>query len=353
MTLKPLLLSSAALTALLVAACSSTTGSSGGSSTSACNEYFDVVFAPAARCGSGVTVAPSEEARVRARFVSVCEKALTAPGQGITAAFLTDCSAKLKAAPCGSDFEDLCKPPAGTLENGAACGDDSQCKSRECKKASGTACGKCEARIAVGQPCDIQTQACVEGAVCSTKSGSGVCESQGPKLKEGEVCFDPTKPGSSLGQCDTGLRCNLENVGPNAEPAKCAPRGGVGAACTSAAECRTELTCVDKKCAAPPGEGAACTPGSRCATGLACDATARKCAKIVYAKAGEVCDLSGPRRCEKGSCKPPAGGDSITGTCADPIPDGAACKADGEDQCDVLASCIEGKCQIPDASQCK
>ncbi|MCA9583736.1 MAG: hypothetical protein KC657_00085 [Myxococcales bacterium] len=333
----------------LVVACSSSTGNGGSSASGACDAYFDAVFSPSTKCGrTSLNVAPSQQADVRARFNSVCEKALAAPGQGITAAFLSDCASKLQAAPCGADFDEICAQPAGSLENGAACGDDTQCKSKECKKASGTACGKCEAQAAIGQPCDPRSSNCVDGASCVTKDGTtGTCEAS-PKLKEGEVCFDPSKPSSGLGNCASGLRCA---IGAASAPAKCAPRGAAGADCSSSGDCLTELTCVDKKCAPPPGEGAACATGTRCASGLACDATAKKCAPIVYGKAGDVCD-SATKRCERGSCE--RVGDTATGKCVDPIPDGGPCGAPNETrECDVLASCIDGKCQLPDAAQCK
>jgi hypothetical protein len=100
------LLSALLASGALVLACSSST-SSGSSASGACDEYFDAVFAPSAKCASGVAVAPSQLTQARARFGQVCERALAAPGQGITPAFLSECAQKLKSAPCGTDFDEL------------------------------------------------------------------------------------------------------------------------------------------------------------------------------------------------------------------------------------------------------
>jgi len=100
--------------------------------------------------------------------------------------------------------------------------------------------------------------------------------------------------------------------------------------------------------------------GPGCATGLACDPVAKKCAAIVYNATGTDCDDI-VRRCERGRCE----GEKISSTdgtttvtpgkCTEPLADGATCdvKATTGPRCDEFASCIGGKCTLPDANACK
>ena len=333
-------------------ACSSGSGSASPSTPAgACAEFVAAQREGAQACGKYL-VAPGREAELDARVAKQCELATAAPGSGITPAALVSCAAKLRAA-CGDD--DACEDivVAGTLPDGAACGADSQCASTDCKTPSTSTapnrCGVCVARVAVGGTCGDTAGSCVKGASCETKGGTtGTCVAR-LVLAEGDVCYDPAKPSSVPARCADGLACNVEANAPAI--VKCTRRGSAGAACASESDCVSELACVNATCGAPGPIGTACTTSSQCANSV-CSPEAKKCVAVEWIASGGACD-SNVRRCSRGSCSQSPG--SGTGTCIDPIPDGAACSnaadsAPSAPRCDRYASCINGTCQIFDAS---
>jgi hypothetical protein len=324
--------------------------SSTPSNDEACDNYFSAVFSD--RCKSG-SVSPERRGQIQSRFRTVCQKALSAPGTGITADYLDKCGKALSALSCGAnETPSECKVPAGTLGDGTACSDSSQCKSTYCKKSTTTTsgdggtstqseeCGVCTATIPEGGDCNVGVSGkCVTDTSCVTSGsgGAGKCT----KIAESDVggaC------GTTAVKCKSGLSCDFKTL-------KCVARGAAGATCTSSSDCQQpDLACVEKICKARVGEGAACLSSSECQAQLACNPTTKTCGKRPTAKAGEPCDSF--TVCDTGSCN----ADQATGkgTCPTLIPAGAACTSDSRTAvCDEFADCKDGICKVSDPAVCK
>lgn len=329
------------LVLLLLAACSESSGSEGGGG--ACTEYFNALVSYTDRCGDGTT---SVLANTRARFETICARGLVAPGATNLAAQLSACSKQVADAPCTGEFD--CDVTGGTLDDGAACGEDYQCKGGACNTEPGSSCGKCAQRIAIGGEC-TRSSRCVEGASCIF-GGRETGKCVAVKIaKVGERCSSSS---DEIVHCDTGLTCSFGSGEPT-----CKAPGGAGSDCRSRSECASDLRCVKDKCAAGLPEGADCEL-NECAKGLACSRE-KKCAPVVLVKVGDECDAT--RRCDRGSCKGqsfttgPDGTTITPGKCVDPLRDGAACTEDSREapDCDTFAKCVGGKCTLPDPAQCK
>lgn len=314
----------------------------------ACATYAEALAERSARCSSTEASAAS-----RARYEELCEKTLGAPGVVDGGAAVTRCADALRSTDC--DATPACAASPGELAGGAACGVDAQCQSASCVKTGSGACGVCAERAAVGAPCDRLE--CVEGARCVLLSGNETRCVELTIRATGESCLEETVA------CAEGLRCTSDESSP--PKATCAPLGGPEAACEETSDCASGLRCIRRECAAPLAEAAPCiVVRNECEVGLACDQTERTCKKIVQAGVGEACDDL-TRRCARGACL----GASITGdernvvitsgTCVEPLPDGAACKERGapghaeSPPCEEPALCVAGACTLPDPSQCK
>lgn len=192
----------------------------------------------------------------------------------------------------------------------------------------------------------------MRGASCNASGTTPATCVASPKLAEGDVCYDPSKPSSGgFGTCNTGLTCKIEGA---TAPAKCAKRGAAGAACTSPNDCVTELACLAGKCSTRLADGAACQSTGDCATG-ACPKDTKKCVPYQYGAPGAACNYD-EKKCAKGSCSQASG--TADGKCVDPIPDGSPCtttsgSGNGGPRCDEYAKCINGTCQLLDPSTCK
>jgi hypothetical protein len=341
-----------ATAAIAVVACSSSTNnnSSGGS----CAGYVAAVQENRARCDKSTT-SPEQNATATARLSTLCANALNAPGNGIQSGAIDACAAALKGT---CDTPEACESlsnAVGTLPDGSPCGTESQCASGECKKAGSTSgCGTCAPLIPIGGACSSNTGGCVKGAACMTKdAATGATCVATPRLAEGEVCYDPSKPSSVRSSCATGLAC--KTAGSSAtQPAKCSKRAAAGEACGQSGDCSSELRCVTGKCAPLVEDGGACASTSDCKTG-ACSKATKKCIPYEFGATGAACN-GDEKRCARGSCSITAT-DGNEGTCVDPIPDGAAC-TEGESsskgpRCDTYADCINGTCQLFDPATCK
>jgi hypothetical protein len=202
----------------------------------------------------------------------------------------------------------------GTLADGAACANDSQCTSGGCFVDAKTACGKCGARAA-------------EGADCTSA------------------------------KCQRGLVCNGAN--------KCAKRIAEGAACDGTTACEVPLSCVSGKCGKGLAKGVACKVGmgeTPCdsATGLYCkppNVTTKDgtCTSFTVVAAGQACGLTVQpvdyATCEKSQCVGASG--TTKGTCQAYLSDGAACDAAKAPDCQFPAKCRSGKCALLDPTVCK
>ena len=109
---------------------------------------------------------PAEQLRTRKLFEERCRTWLRAPGSGITPAVLHACSVRVRAR-CLEAFggfgtvfygtvsawqarSRLCDfDIPGTLPDGAACGDSTQCAGGLCRKGYAVACGTCVSRSRV------------------------------------------------------------------------------------------------------------------------------------------------------------------------------------------------------------
>jgi hypothetical protein len=205
----------------------------------------------------------------------------------------------------------------GTLREGEACTAGDQCVSRNCEVPTcNMACctGMCVGsdappRAKAGESCELATcddesfcdqdvmtcvarrpreAFCVSGAECNFGLDcvqGGSCTTL-PVL--GQPCTGPCR--------DEGTTCGSSGL--------CVKVALAGEACVTSADCSRMYRCDPAKhCTAGIATGAACSPSQRCADD------------------GAFCDV--------------AEGESV-GTCALPVPDGAACRRD--------ANCISGIC---------
>jgi hypothetical protein len=338
---------------IALVACSDNKSGSGASGT--CANYAAALQSASEKCSGKTRGLPAAQlADEASRLATICTYALNAPGNGITAAAVDACAARIKDS-CleDSDCEDLSNA-RGSLPDGAACGTDAQCAGGDCKKseAGDTSCGTCVQLAAIGAACGSGLPSCVKGATCSTtgSAAKGTCVARATNLAEGETCYDPKQP-SSFAQCASGLTCKL---GTGSAVIKCTKRGTTGEACTSSSDCTTDLGCIGGTCGARLADGAACKSGSDCSSG-ACPTATKKCTAPTYGAAGATCN-DDDLRCARGDCS--RTGDTQTGTCVDPLADGAACTKAGTTSskgpyCDRYSTCEKGTCQLFDPSTCK
>ncbi len=328
----------------LANACSATDDTQTASG--ACAQYADAYRAYTQRCAQtfgGISTADSRWEQIEARMRLACSSSLSLPGNAVTPAGLTVCANKIKTAGCDLDSDDIpeCDFDTGTLADGAACASGNQCKSGSCKKTisetSSSACGVCEARIAVGGDCSTAGSNCVSDARCDVTTKKCVAI-----VRNGVGGSCDSAKGE---QCQSGLYCDFTTK-------VCKERGAAGATCSSSLPCQTGLQCspTTRTCVTPvlATEGQTCgTNGVLCASGLRCDGATMKCAKLVWVAPNGDCSAPGSM-CEHGSCN------STTKKCPALIADGQACTSDrSTGVCDDFASCIDGKCQLPGQTVCK
>lgn len=336
MKLLRLFASAALLTTLgsVAVACSSPSGNNNNTGSAnpdtACEQYATALRGYFDRCLPGVL--PFDEARMKA----LCLSGLTLNGTGLTAQHLGPCGNALKDLSCDAPVgeTEACRPPPGKFAPGAACWEDEQCSTTHCKGASGSTCGVCTARLAVGSTCGPQDE-CAVGASCL----SGKCVAE-VKSAAGGGC-DELKNES----CQAGLYCD-------STARTCKPYVTEGGACSAELRCARELRCdsTSNKCVKQvlAAEGQACGADAvRCQTGLGCDPTTSKCVKVTMVAPGGDC--SGTfTRCTEGRC--------IEGTnkCPMVVADGGACTEDSSTEiCAFGADCIDGKCLLPAQVVCK
>jgi hypothetical protein len=235
-------------------------------------------------------------------------KGVGATGSNLTPTELETCSKDVPAISCedilGRKLPATCKPPAGTLADGAACNADAQCANKRCKVATNATCGVCAAPAAAGGAC--------------TKNDD----------------------------CDDGLGCT---------GAICVAFGGTGSTCDATHPCNSTLGCVGGKCGAPSKAGTACKDSTECDQlhGAFCDG--KICQTVSLGPVAAECGLVGG---QLALCTGPAscvgfGGKSLKGTCTQAPADGTACNVDGGAKCEDPAQCVNGTCTFPDPAACK
>jgi hypothetical protein len=325
--------------------------SSGSSATSraadGCGQFFDEVFA--GHCATGAAPPANERARVRTRFVELCQDAMTLPGSRMTPGELEACAAAQSATSCDS----IVSPPechiTGSLPAGAPCNTGWQCQSGSCsytmRSADGrppvvSGCGTCTAAANIGQSC--AESGCVQGSACAPSPNGAA----------------PTCVAITAG--DAGAHCDgmaaLCKVSLYCDPAShtCTAGRRAGASCEDSSHCKAGLACLGKPgaatCVAPAAAGGACQASDGCASGLAC--ARGRCAPVTWASAGQPC--GGAARCLVGSCifDPPRGTEH--GRCPTVIADGQPCSsADTTSTCDELSFCVKGVCTLEGSVACE
>ena len=227
------------------------------------------------------------------------------------------CKSAVDAAACNKILNDGVTDCdfRGTLADGAACANDSQCTSGACFVDAKTNCGKCTARAA-------------DGADCTSS------------------------------KCTRGLTCNAAK--------KCVANVAEGGACDDNKPCELGLSCLAGKCGKGLAKGAACKTGSKEApcdsfSGTYCkppmatspDGT---CAPFTLVGAGQACGVTVTPAvdfafCEKSQCVGAMG--TTKGTCQAFLADGATCDATKPPDCQFPAKCRNGKCATLDPATCK
>lgn len=238
-------------------------------------------------------------------------------GVQITDAEAATCKAAVDTAACNTLLADGVKECdfRGTLADGAACANDSQCTSGACYVDAKTNCGKCGARAA-------------EAADCTSS------------------------------KCARGLTCSAAN--------KCVKTVAEGGACDTNTPCELSLSCISGKCGKGLANGAPCKNAANQTpcdgfTGLYCrppSATVADgtCTPFTVATANELCGVTLQPAvdysfCENSQC---VGATSTTrGTCKSFLADGAACDATKQPDCQFPAKCRNGKCAMLDPTVCK
>jgi len=170
-----------------------------------CNAFADAFCNRLQTCSSFVmSVLYGDVATCRQRWVLSCLPNYNVRGTSATAAKTNSCAQTLPALACDKfllgDFGTTCTPAAGTLAQGAACGDDAQCASTFCARSATSVCGTCQPVTNPGDPCVQGSCSVSTNTICP--AGTTTCV----KPKAGQV-GDPC-----VGQeeCDVGhqVGCN-------------------------------------------------------------------------------------------------------------------------------------------------
>lgn len=295
----------------LLACSGSTANGDGATMDSACNTFIDALCSKLDACAPLVTrVQYKDVAECKARQKQTCLKAFLAPGTGATPSAVNACGSAYSGLSCDDIFAGSTPPAcriAGTLADGAPCGEATQCAGAACRKTGSNTCGACSTRGASGAACTSNTD------------------------------------------CAYELTC---------AEGKCIARSKAGAACSDAQPCEGNLHCKDGTCAVALEAGAACTPTEgecNSAKGLTCDGTAKVCKEVKLANAGEPCGIVDDAFvvcAAAGKCKLVAGG-AGKGVCEVAAADGQPCNTQTGPNCIEPAECTNGVCTITDPSSCK
>jgi len=248
-----------------------------------------------------------------ARINLTCPQLVKAMGSSVTGADLQACTPKLAGASCpdylmANGPVRLCGFKPGTLTDGTACGEDVQCQSLYCKKATGMDCGKCTAIGKTGSVC-TETADCDKGLVCAGAAGAKLCTAYLP----------------------TGASCTTTS---------------------NSVSCQPLLACRNGSCATTAKLGESCstlTQDCDGLSGLSCSVT-NKCVTPATAQLGGACGVQGTTyiACIGGTfCEP------VSKKCIAPAADGATCNETTGPRCQSPAKCVASVCKIADPTLCK
>jgi hypothetical protein len=295
-------------------------GSSGGGSVSASQAASDVATASCAlveQCAPAlVELEWGTPGTCVSRLTGVYAGTVASTGTSDTPSQIEACAQALPSVTCdavlGRNLPAPCRAQPGSLANGAACGDDSQCSGGRCSVPSNQTCGVCAALAEAGGACSVD------------------------------------------GDCDHGLAC---------AKGQCAAYVVAGGSCDATHPCVPTLACKNGACATPDPAGTSCTPNApdTCDNlhGVFCNSQSSQCQAIGYANAGGACGfVSGTLTvCQGGGtnvvaeCKGLAV-TSPTGTCQLTAADGASCNASAGPFCVPPSVCVNGTCALDDPSTC-
>ncbi len=313
-------------TFVLLAACSSSSSGSSVTAEQACSDYANGICNRVSACTTLFLQAEwGDSATCITRYKAICASALSAPNTGITPDRAVTCSKAITNASC----DDLlnrnspaeCRSIAGTVANGAACGDDSQCVSAYCNHPANAVCGTCSPA----------------------------------RAKSGEACATDEN-------CDYQLTCSKARV--------CVAYGGMGATCDDNHPCVASLACTvpagsmmpQGTCAKPSAEGQACTSGvgvGSCditTVGDYCNPKSKVCEKLGLASGTGDCGYDAQTGkltvcTQRGTC--PGVDTGMITKCIPAAADGAACNVTTGPKCLAGAQCVNGICKVSDPSSCR
>jgi hypothetical protein len=273
-----------------------TGGSGGGSDAStrpdataeeqqSCTNFADAFCNRLQTCSSFVmTVLYGDAATCKQRWTLSCLPNYNLRGTSAAPAKTNMCAQTLTALACDkfllADFGAACNPAAGTLAQGAACGDDAQCASTFCARSPTSVCGTCQPVTNPGDPCvqgscsvstnticPANTTTCVKpkagqvGDACVGQEECDVghqvgCNTATSKqcialmLSSGGTCGangNPLNP-TSVTVCPAGGTCSLPLAG------MCTPFAADGQNCSTTdtgAHCMQPAKCVGGRCVVP------------------------------------------------------------------------------------------------------
>jgi hypothetical protein len=241
----------------------------------------------------------------RARVQIECEAKVSAPSSSQTPNRVSACASDGVGVTCADYLRTKNAPSCllipGGLGDNEACTFDSQCKSTFCKQLSGTGCGKCTPRQAVGA------------------------------------------------SCTNTLECDLASV---CQRLKCVVPADVAQGCSPEKPCVGGLKCVGGTCATPLTLNSDCKEqGEKCVDGAYCDGSTFRCTAIKQAQSGEDC---GPVQGKFIRCKASAYcAPELDSVCIAAAPDEGGCDDLTGPRCLPPASCVAGKCLDPRKTACR
>ncbi len=193
-----------------------------------------------------------------------------------------------------TNIGDQCKPVfQGTIADGDACVNNTECVSGSCSAApcptDGSCCqNRCTPSSAPPQPlgstCDWN---CVAGAYCDRSSVPGTCRvrltvgqtcTSTDDCVAGLACVPDTGPRTCATYVPSGQACSASGALCDDPQSYCDPVGGTciplgkpGTACSDSSQCLSYASCVAGVCQKRPQEGEACNPDAgsdaRCLVG--------------------------------------------------------------------------------------
>lgn len=303
---------------------------SGGGIESSCGNYFDKVVSLESQCGSDFALDPS----LKSNFEKYCDGLAAEPGAKDLASQIDTCASTVSAAGCNGSAIN-CRI-TGSLPDGSACGNGTQCTGGLCDT-SGTQpstttelnCGKCASYLQVGADCTAPSATCDPS---TSECRNGKCTAL---ATQGQSC-------ATIG-CANGLTCDTGTQ-------TCVTPPTQGQACTTT--CASPYRCINSTCTTGVQQGGACPVGDECAPTLSCDMTTHTCQPQQRATEGQPCGFVNNAivGCQSGlQCTEST---PNTFTCQTPKNLGETCTV-GKQECQIFLACVNGTCQQPDYSTCK